>query len=523
VFRRLLLLLVSAAPAVAAERPVAPDPVAEIRGFLEGNGSPQPLCATPEGRAVWSAVQAFYSGREYQPVWTDAGGVNPAGSRLLAALAGAEGDGVSPSTFGVPGDAGLTVAFLHYASILGQGQAAPPPLPFWRPIRRTVDLVAVLERAAAGDPQGALAAARPWHPQHGRLAEALARYRALAAREGEPLAVPAHLRLSPGKVHPLVPRLRARLVLEGDLADEGSRDSAVFDARLAAALRSFEARHGLVPDGRLDAETAAALSVPLAGRVRQLELNLERWRWAVPPGRGRSLLVNVPTFLLHAYDDGREALSMRVVTGRRDTPTPVFGEAMTTVVFRPYWNVPANIAATETLPAVLRDRTVIRRQGLEVVRNGQVVDPSRVDWRRSGGVGFRQRPGAGNALGLVKFLFPNPFNVYLHDTPEDGLFRRTRRTFSHGCVRVEKPEELARWVLEGRGWTAASIAAAMRRGGERGVRLAEPVAVSIGYFTAWVEDDGTVRFLPDVYGHDALQDPFVPPAAAGPARSVALD
>jgi len=298
----------------------------------------------------------------------------------------------------------------------------------------------------------------------------------------------------------------------------------VLDGPLVEALRRFQARHGLAAQGVLDADTVTALNASAADRVREIALNLERWRWQPPAAPGRSVLVNIPTFELHAYADGREALTMRVITGKPETPTPVFGQDMTAVVFSPYWNVPTNIALDETMPAVLRDPSYVRRMNLEVLRGDEVVDPQRVDWRRDATrVSFRQRPGAGNALGLVKFLLPNSFNVYLHDTPTAALFLRPQRALSHGCVRVQQPEALARWVLEGApGWTRERIAAAMRAGRERAVPLAEPIPVGIVYFTVWVDGDGTVEFRPDVYRHDAAQAPLLAPAPpSGGARTLA--
>jgi murein L,D-transpeptidase YcbB/YkuD len=198
-------------------------------------------------------------------------------------------------------------------------------------------------------------------------------------------------------------------------------------------------------------------------------------------------------------------------------------------VLSPYWNVPTNIALDETMPAVRRDRGYLRRQNLEVLRGDEVVDPARVDWKRDvRNIAFRQRPGAGNSLGLVKFQLPNPFNVYLHDTPNGALFLRPERVFSHGCVRLEKPEALARWVLAGLpGWAPARIAAAMRSGRENLVALPAPIPVSIAYFTVWVDADGTVRFHPDVYRHDAAQAPLLdgptePAALPTPDRTVAV-
>jgi murein L,D-transpeptidase YcbB/YkuD len=395
-------------------------------------------------------------------------------------------------------DVGLTYGVLRYASDLAQGQAGRGGRgPFWQGVEAPFDPGATLHEALAGGAEAALLRVRPRLPQYEALARALGRYRALAAAGGWP-----SLDVKAGPPRSTVRGLPERLALSGD-----------------PNLRHFQARHGLAPTGRLDPATVAALNVPVDERIRQIELSLERWRWQPRTTASRQVVVNIPTFELHAYQDGREALRMRVVTGQGDSPTPVFSREMTHVIFSPYWTVPPNIAATETLPAVLRDRAYLRRQNLEVVSGDRVVDPARVNWRSaSRGLQFRQRPGARNALGGVKFLLPNPFHVFLHDTPEDGLFARPRRTFSHGCVRLEKPEALARWVLAGdTRWTERRIRAAMWRGREEHVALAEPIPVSITYFTAWVDDEGAVQFRPDVYRHDAAQGGLLPPPLATPA------
>jgi L,D-transpeptidase YcbB len=211
-------------------------------------------------------------------------------------------------------------------------------------------------------------------------------------------------------------------------------------------------------------------------------------------------VVNVPSFHLTAYDDGQPTLAMKVVTGKLDSPTPVFNGEMTTVVFSPYWNVPPTIAADEIIPAVLRDPGYLRRHNMEVVRGTQVVGYAAL---RGGAAQIRQRPGTGNALGLVKFLFPNPFNVYLHDTPADSLFDRATRSFSHGCVRVAEPLALAEYVLRDQPeWDRARIEAAMHAGEEKHVKLKSAIPVYLGYWTARVRPDGTVQFRKDVYGID---------------------
>ena len=325
--------------------------------------------------------------------------------------------------------------------------------------------------------------------------------------------------------------LRAHLIATGDLSPSApapapaavsaaspappaaAAPAPIFDRETQDALKRFERRHGLGADGRLGRDVLAALDVPVEERIRQIELNLERWRW-LPETLGTSyVLVNIPTFQLTAVDHGRAALEMKVVTGKQQSPTPIFSDDMTTVVFSPYWNVPPDIARNETIPAVMRDPGYLGRNNLEVVRAGRVLDAWSVDWSSPGNVQFRQRPGAHNALGGVKFMFPNQFDVYLHDTPADALFARIERDYSHGCVRVEKPFELAQWVLRDQPqWTPEKIKAAMESGKEQHVALKQHIPVYILYETVWVDDDGTVEFRGDIYGHDARQEQIAVPA-----------
>jgi len=540
-----------AQPAENRAPTLIPVVAADVRALLDGHGSPQPLCATAEGRAIWTAVQDFYAARADEPVWFEGSALTPAGRWLVATLRASADEGLDPLRYepvmlagGAPrvlraslaGDGlavqasalevGLTAALARFAADLGRGWIDPARVTvLWRLRPRQFDPLPVLQQvAASGRPDVVLDSIRPGHPQYAALRDALRRHAALAAVEEDVPALPAALKLRPGARGPQVRALKARLAFWGDLTETTPGET--FDPATVAALKRFQARHGLAATGAVSPEVVAALNTPVRERLRQIALNLERWRWQERTASPRSVLVNLPAFELHAYDGDREALAMRVITGRPETPTPVFAQPMTSVVFSPYWNVPVNIALDETMPAVRRDRGYLRRQNLEVLRGDRVVDPARVDFRGDvQDIAFRQRPGAGNSLGLVKFELPNPFNVYLHDTPNDGLFLRSRRTFSHGCVRLEKPEALARWVLgDAPEWSRERIAAAMRAGRESIVPLSAPIPVSIGYFTVWVDGDGTVRFHPDVYRHDGAQGPLldepVAPAPA-PARTVA--
>ena len=505
----------AASPASAETR------VAAVRDFLASQGAPS-FVSTEREAELWKTVQTFYWNRGYQPLWIQDDSLTPGGQALLRAISTASAEGLPAERYdprrlvgqaphvlaaSVAGDGygdryakldvALTYAFLLYADDVAAGTSDPRgSTQLWRAELRTVDPAKLLDEAAkAGTPETALAQVRPAHPQYAALSDALVRYRQIASSGGW-AELPAKMSLKAGKPSPDVAALRARLQASGDFTGAAAGD--VFDKPLADAVKVFERRHGLVPDGIVDKDTLAALNVPVEERVRQIELNLERWRWQGWTPSSRAILVNIPTFELHAYEQGDEVLTMRVVTGKGDSPTPVFAEEMQHVVFSPHWNVPPNILETEILPALRRNPGYLARNNMEMVRG------------EGGHLSVRQKPGPKNSLGLVKFLFPNPYHVYLHDTPADSLFARSRRAFSHGCVRLEKPEELARFVLRGTEWSDDAIAAAMRSREERYVTLKDNIPVTIAYFTTWVDADGTVRFGPDVYRHDLAQAALLP-------------
>jgi murein L,D-transpeptidase YcbB/YkuD len=257
-------------------------------------------------------------------------------------------------------------------------------------------------------------------------------------------------------------------------------------------------------------------------RIQQIRMNLERWRWAPRELGKRYILINVPAYQMQVVEGDEPVLAMRVIVGKPDWPTPLFSDEMTYVVFSPYWNIPENILRDETLPRLVNDPDYLSRNNIEVVgTSGEVVDPTGIDWADTtgtSGLRFRQTPGPENALGLVKFVFPNHFNVYLHDTPNDKLFNRPQRTLSHGCIRVEKPVELAQYVLRDQPqWTAERIAAAMHANREQTAKLASPLPVHIGYWTAWVAEDGRVTFTDDPYGIDRTHAQLIKPLQTRPA------
>jgi murein L,D-transpeptidase YcbB/YkuD len=298
--------------------------------------------------------------------------------------------------------------------------------------------------------------------------------------------------LKPGDRNPRVAALRARLEASGDLppAAPAAADRDLFDPPLQDGLRKVQNRHGLDADGTAGKGTLAALAVPAERRVRQIEINLDRWRWLPRDLGERYIVVNIAGFQLDLVEGGAPALSMRVVAGKPTSRTPMFSGMMTNIVLNPYWNPPPGIVKKEILPHIARDSGYAEREGFEVVSTGSRVE-------------VRQRPGPKNALGKVKFLFPNRFDVYLHDTPSRSLFSRTVRSFSHGCIRLEKPLELAEYLLkDDPAWTPKRIAAALAKGREQWVGVPRPLPVHLVYWTAWVGGAGTVQFRDDLYGRD---------------------
>lgn len=361
--------------------------------------------------------------------------------------------------------------------------------------------------------------AAPALPLYSNLRLALAHYRKIAvdpvteALWSTPLPPGPHQKLEPGQTYAGLAILTLRLVTLGDLSCD-TLPPKTYAGTVVEGVKTFQARHGLNPDGVIGRLTLDSLNVSPAARVRQIELAMERLRWTPFLQAPRMVAVNVPEHVLEAYEvrDGvkEEGISMRVIIGKAlDTRTPLFDEQMRFIEFSPYWNVPPSIARSEVIPAIRRDPAYFGRQGFEFVGNGQVITtlaPEHLDAVLRGGMRIRQRPGPRNALGDIKFVFPNKDNIFLHHTPSPGLFERDRRDLSHGCIRVQDPVGLANFVLKNEPeWTEERIRAAMGAGVSRTIRLREPVRVLIAYSTVRVRD-GRVHFFADIYGQDRALD-----------------
>jgi murein L,D-transpeptidase YcbB/YkuD len=529
------------------EEKIMPPQVAMIiRSTVESQTLPASIKDQKERARAWDEMRRFYQKRQYQPAWSDVNGPRPQAEQLAQAIGSvAATEGLDPRRYRSQQLAGIlsqmkedkdwslespeaqrrladldvemTFIYLTLAAHTAIGRVQPETLRIhWENQSRNVDLDARLEKALQGDDVAAsLRSLAPPNPRYARLRDALARYREIASRGGWP-AVSGDLESGARGAGALA--LRNRLIAEGDLppVPEGQQPVPVFDDAVAQAIARFQQRHGLEPDGKLGEDTVAELNVPVEERIRQIEINLERWRW-LPSTLGDSYVwVNVPEYRMELIDHGRKAIDMAVVVGKQQSQTPVFSDQMEFLELNPEWNIPTGIARDEILPKLASDPGYLASHNMEFVGEG-------ANQR------IKQRSGPDNPLGQVKFMFPNEFDVYLHDSPADHLFSREERDFSHGCVRLERPVQLAEYLLrEKPEWSGAKVREAILSGEHRTVKLPQKLPVHILYFTAWVEDNGAVNFRKDVYGHDAklaaalADEPVVPldlPALRGDVRA----
>lgn len=488
-----------------------------------------------------TSVFRFYEERGFDPAWIGSEGPNSSVDSLLATLRRAEQEGLSPDGYHADAITALreeirgakpfegewrtaenllsdlellcTDAFLLYGAHLLTGKVSPTELtPSWTLSQRRGDLLQRLtEATSTGEVQQAVRSLRPPQSEYGALVQALRRYRRIADANGWP-ALADGPTLKEGMEDERVETLRRRLRVTGDFSENRADSLFTFGSSLRTAVIAFQERHGLEPDGAVGPATRAALNVSASERVDQLAVNLERWRWMPQDLGRRHVLVNIAGFRLRVIENGRDVMQMRVITGQPYRQTPVFSGEISYLVFNPYWHVPNSIATKDKLPDIKKDPSYLSRQQFEVFRgwgsDETSIDPSTIDWSRLSANNFpyrlRQKPGPLNALGQVKFMFPNSHSVYLHDTPTRGLFARAERSFSSGCIRVERPVELAEYLLDNRAeWSTQRIESVLKTSSvERSVPLGEKVPVHLQYWTAWAEADGTVHFRNDVYKRD---------------------
>jgi murein L,D-transpeptidase YcbB/YkuD len=483
-------------------------------------------------------VAQFYDDRNYEVAWTRDDAPTVSALAFIKAFQGASEKGLIPEDYDASRwaariqklnsdksadtisafDVAMTVNVMRYISDLRIGRVNPSHFNFDINVAdKKYDLAEFVSDNAvdATDVPGLIAKVEPDSEQYRKSEAALAHYLELMAQQEQASVEPLPMvdkAVSVGGSYPAATALLARLQLEGDMED-GSPKTNVFDKELSDGVKHYQERHGFETDGKLTPQTIKSLNVPMTERVLQLQNSLERWRWLPDPYVNPRLLVNLPEFILRGFDaDHKLDFRMKVVVGKvmGQHQTPVFTHMMKYLVFRPYWNVPVDIARKELVPHMNANQGYLASKNFEVTDNkGNVLTNYSAKQVAQGGVMVREKPGPKNSLGLVKFIFPNQYDIYLHSTPAVSLFDRSRRDFSHGCIRVQKPDDLAAWVLatQGGDWDLQKVQTAMNSGPDnRTVSLKTPLPIVIFYATAWVEEDGDVHFFDDIYGYDAAMD-----------------
>lgn len=540
----------------------------QLAGYLGGGAGS--LVAVGGGELLLSQeLVDIYRERDHLPLWQGEAGLRVAAYALVERLRSAAEHGLCGEDYQLepievllaqraaaarrqaklpPRDAALldlllTQAFLDYGTHLVEGRVDPALAHVdWRARRRKIDLVRLLPPAVEEGSLGRLLAElAPPHAGYRDLVQTLADYRLQSARGGWP-RVPGGDSLRPGDIDPRLPKLRARLLASGDLTEPVEYERNAYGPASVAAVKRFQARHGLDPDGVVGWRTVAAMNEPVEARIRQIELNLERWRWLARDLGQRHIRINIADYSLAVVENDEVVLAMPVIVGTNYRKTPVFSAQLTYLEFAPYWTVPPTILREDKLPAIRKNPAYLQEHHFRIIRSGgrelSAEEVATINWRQITAERFpgelRMDPGPWNPLGRVKFMFPNSFNVYMHDTNERGLFDRSRRTFSSGCIRIERPVELARYLLRDRpAWNEARLQEALALTAPKQVGIT-PIATHIQYWTAWVAADGAVHFRGDLYQRDldlevALADPqalalrsVATPRQARPLRVSAL-
>ena len=489
-----------------------------------------------------SLIPKFYQQRGFSPAWTGKEGILPQARSLVAEINRADQEGLRPDDYHranivslvkeidrkqavgetvdaqiwVDLDLLLTDAFMLYSSHLFAGRVNPETIHSdWVVVNPTADLTDILGSALNSNQIArALRDLQPLHSGYFGLKQSLAQYRNIAKKDDRPSVLPG-INLRKGDTGISVQRLHERLVILGDLEDTEKDPVDFFGEATELAVMGFQKRHGLKSDGMVGPRTLEMLNIPIQQRARQIELNMERWRW-IPRDLGdRYILVNIAGFKLSVIENLHRMLEMRVVVGRPYRRTPVFSAKMTYMVINPYWNIPASLVFKDLLPKIQKNDNYLAQKGIKVFKDwskgAPEIDPETVDWKKIERQNFpyklRQDPGPRNALGRIKFIFPNKFAVYLHDTPQRSHFNETHRDFSSGCIRTEKPVDLARYLVrDDHQWSEEQLSATIEAGERTVIELQRPISVHLQYWTVWVDENGRLNFRNDIYDRDRLLD-----------------
>ncbi|HEX9881493.1 MAG TPA: L,D-transpeptidase family protein [Hyphomicrobium sp.] len=532
-------------PAVLAQEAPAPQKTATAEPPLEtpqpsATAVPEPTPQDPLGVALQQrltgptpalakedleALAAFYAKRIYEPIWVGPAGLTPKAEAAVAEIKKADDWGLNASDFTLPGplasdaapsalaeaETTLSAAVLKYARYARGGRITNPAQDLSSYLDRTPQLLGpqdvLAQLATSTEPDAALRSFHPQHPQFEKLRQALLKLRKDAA-ENEIVRIPDGPLLKPGMSHPDIALLRKRLEVAppAPTADGKPVDATFFDDALKDALLAFQKAKGLNPDALVGRGTRSVLNDVEVLSPDKLVANMEAWRWMPADMGDLYVWVNIPEFTLRIVKGGSVIHTERAITGLVGKQTPVFSENMKNIIFQPRWNVPNSIKVNELYPSLARGGEYFERQGLRLTQNGRRIDPDDVDWDETDIRRFDvyQPPGPHNALGVVKFAFPNKHLVYMHDTPTKHLFENATRAYSHGCMRVRNPVRMAEILLaEDKGWDAAKVDDLVAHGPEdNAIAIERAIGVHVTYFTAWVDDNGETQMASDIYGHE---------------------
>ncbi len=531
-------------PAVPTENPLNQEPgiAQEITAIISAKQHPYLMLSNFENRT--EDIESLYKMSNHQLLWLGNQDTEKNIADGLNLLAKAADHGLNPNNYDIETlrrnrqialllkpdsykelalyDTALSISLLRYLHDLHYGRVNPQGINFNLRLRekKLLDLPMLIKNSLAQQTVAKLPlSVEPQLKQYPKLKQALASYRQLAANTPR-LNLNIKKTLLPGDAHPQIGELRRFLITVGDLPEDNTviaaEKSSLYTDTIVAGVKAFQQRHGLTADGHIGKNTVAALNEPLSRRVVQIELAMERLRWLPELHTGRSIIVNIPSFQLWAFDaiDQADAniINMRVVVGKAlQHQTPILMAKMHYIDFMPYWNVPYSITKKEILPKLIQNPNYLNQENMELVavyRNMQtstVLNGESLNLLKQGKLRIRQRPGGRNALGRIKFIFPNKEDVYLHDTPANALFSKSRRDFSHGCVRVANPQKLAEFALKNQDdWNPETIKLAMNTPKNRRVLLHKPIPVLFFYTTAFFDHLDNLEFYPDIYGHDAV-------------------
>ncbi len=484
-----------------------------------------------ESDLLWLDLRRFYSERRFQPVWFTDAGLNGRGQLMIQKIKSAENEGLKPDDYNVCFferhcndelasqrvwvELLLTKSLMLYIEHMLVGRLSPQDMNLnWHINKPAVDTLTWLQTIVdADDFAQALQSLQPPHDGYRRLQTALLRYLDMKAAGGWP-SIPTGPTLQIWDSNEQVAVLRRRLQAEGDLLLGPVENELLFDETVQNAVEHFQVRYGIEVDGMVGPQTRAAMNVPISERIKQMQFNLERWRWLPRDLGERYLLVNTAGYELVVYEHNEPLYVMRIIAGMPERPSPAVAGPLESIIFNPYWYIPRKIALSDVIPRQRRNPNFFKAVGIRVFKNQQAqlseVPASQIDWKRMDENHFpyqlRQDPGPQNSLGSIKFKFANDFALYLHDTPKQRLFDRETRAFSSGCIRVENAIELAEYLLQNEnGWTKAKIQAVIASGETVSIALTSEIPLYLVYWTAWVSRDNHVYFRKDVYGWDKSQ------------------